>query len=272
MLESAGGAAGMVSNLDSASSSSIEAGRLIAIGDVHGCAHALDAVLEAIRPRWSDRIIFLGDLIDQGRDSRDVFERVITLKGHCNVNLIEGNHESMLLAARTSERALRYWENCGGAMTLDSYHFGATLSEIPERHWELLREAHDYVETAEFIFTHANYQSDAPLSEQPEHELRWALFDPATARPHVSGKTVVLGHTEQANSEVLDLGFAVCLDTACWRHGWLTAMEFPSRRVWQASRWGMLREPGESTHRQRLPALKRPGALTGTALAQPSAR
>ncbi len=55
-------------------------GRLIAIGDVHGCVHALDKVLEAIEPAADDRVVFLGDLIDQGKESREVLERIIRLK------------------------------------------------------------------------------------------------------------------------------------------------------------------------------------------------
>ena len=54
--------------------------RLIAIGDVHGCVHALDAVLESIDPTSDDRIVFLGDMIDQGKESREVLERIIALK------------------------------------------------------------------------------------------------------------------------------------------------------------------------------------------------
>ncbi len=74
-------------------------------------------------------------------------------------------------------------------------------------------------------------------------------------RPHFSGKPVFVGHTEQRNSEILDLGFAACIDTACWRHGWLTALEVHTRQAWQASRWGLLRDPDESTHRGLLPNL-----------------
>ena len=76
-------------------------------------------------------------------------------------------------------------------------------------------------------------------------------------RPHCSGKPVTVGHTEQADCEIADLGFAACIDTACWQHGWLTAMEMRTRQVWQASRWGQLRDQDEPTHRGRLPQLVR---------------
>lgn len=229
------------------------AGRLIAIGDVHGCVHALDAVLEAILPRRQDTLVFLGDLVDQGRDTREVLERIRVLPASCNVVLIEGNHEEMMLAARESESALRYWEVVGGYATINSYRYAGKLSDIPPEHWRLVESCQPYFETDEFIFTHAGYLPDVPMSEQPEHQLRWALLDPAEVRPHFSGKRVFVGHTEQRNSEVLDLGFLCCLDTACYKHGWLSAMDAHTGQLWQASRFGMLREQDEASHRGKVP-------------------
>ena len=246
----------------------MDSGRLIAIGDVHGCCHALDTVLEALAPTPNDRIIFLGDLVDQGRESCEVLKRIIRLQQECRVALVQGNHEEMMFAARESEPALRYWERCGGVDTLNSYRFGAKLSEVPPEHWALLESCVPYVETDEFIFTHANYLADLPMAEQPEYTLRWALFDPPKQHPHCSGKTVVVGHTEQKNAEILDLGFALCIDTACWRYGWLTAIDVLSRDVWQASRWGILRDADETSHRHRLKELLKPAPLeTATEIA-----
>ncbi len=236
-------------------------GRLIAIGDVHGCVHALDAVLQAIAPTSYDRLIFLGDMIDQGKESREVLERIVALKRDCDVVLIQGNHEEMMYAAREDEKALRYWENCGGVATVNSYRFGGTLADIPAEHWALLDTCVPFYETDKFIFTHANYLSDLAMAEQPEYTLRWELFDATKERPHFSGKGVVVGHTEQKDAEILDLGFAMCIDTVCWKYGWLTAIDISSREVWQASRWGMLRDADEASHSHRLKVLLRPSAV-----------
>ena len=118
-----------------------------------------------------------------------------------------------------------------------------------------------YYETDEFILTHANYVADLPMAEQPEYTLRWELFDAAKERPHISGKTVVVGHTEQKNAEILDLGFAMCIDTTCCKYGWLTALDVSSQEVWQANRWGMLRDSDETSHRHRLKELLQPAAM-----------
>ena len=184
------------------------AARLIAIGDVHGCVHALDALLTAIAPTEADRLVFLGDLIDQGRDSAAVLDRLIELQQQCRVVLIQGNHEEMLFAARDGEKALRYWEECGGVSTLNSYRFGASLGEIPTSHWSLLASCQPYYEAEDWILTHANYAPDLPMDRQDSYQLRWGLFEPEEMRPHESGKTVVVGHTEQKNSEILELGVA----------------------------------------------------------------
>lgn len=219
--------------------------RIIAIGDIHGCVHALDALLEAIAPGEGDLLVVLGDFVDQGYETRYVIDTLIGLQNTCSLVCLKGNHEEMLLAARTSEAALRYWEMCGGVQTLNSYRFGSTLDEIPQDHWEFVAGCRDFYETANHIFVHANFDPTASLTEQKAHTLRWELLDPMVAQCHCSGKTVVVGHTEQKDGEILDLGCIKCIDTVCWRYGWLTALEVNSNRLWQASRFGMLRESNE---------------------------
>ena len=100
------------------------------------------------------------------------------------------------------------------------------------------------------------------MDEQPEYALRWELFDRTKEQPHNSGKPVVVGHTEQRNAEILDLGFATCIDTVCHKYGWLTAIDVVSRDVWQASRWGILRETAETSHRLQLRELLQPAAVS----------
>ena len=129
------------------------------------------------------------------------------------------------------------------------------LADVPDSHWDLLASGRPYHETDDNIFAHANYQPDAAMRDLQPYELRWALFEPSEQRPHASGKPVIVGHTEQRDGEVLDLGFAACIDTACWRYGWLTAIDPATGQVWQASRWGVMRESGEATHRAELTEL-----------------
>ena len=220
-------------------------GRLIAIGDIHGCIHALDALLYAIQPRQEDTLVVLGDFVDQGPDPRDVIDRLIDLQGDCKLECLLGNHEEMLLAALQGGTARRYWEEAGGMSTVYSYRFGGSIEDIPPEHLRFIRACRDFYETSDFIFVHANLDPDLPMALQPSIQLRWAVLDPHLARGHASEKTVVVGHTEQADGEILDLGFIKCIDTACWRYGWLTALELRSGQIWQSSRFGALRHRGD---------------------------
>ncbi len=227
--------------------------RIVAIGDIHGCVHALEALLDVLDLRAGDTLVCLGDVIDQGRESRDVLDLLIHLGSRCRLVTIRGNHEEMLLAALESERAKESWLMCGGVSTLNSYRFGADIDVIPPAHLDFIAGTQDYFETDNYLFTHANYLPDAPPQEWPAYVLRWSLLEEPPPGPHFSGKPVVVGHTEQRDGEVLDLGYVKCIDTACYNYGWLTALDLPSGEIRQASRWGALRESPHEPKPQQLP-------------------
>ena len=65
--------------------------RTIAIGDIHGCSAALAALIQAIQPMWLDTLVFLGDYIDRGPDSRGVLDQVIALERQCIVVPLMGS-------------------------------------------------------------------------------------------------------------------------------------------------------------------------------------
>ena len=226
------------------------AGRTIAIGDIHGCARALAALLDAIGPVQEDTLVPLGDFIDCGSDSREVLDQLIALSRSCRLVPILGNHEEMLLAAELSRSALKEWLFCGGKQTLASYDAGVGTADladlqlrriIPEEHWRFIAQCHPFHETPTHIFTHAGYLPDEPMEQQPGKVLRWEAVNPKTVRPHRSGKVVVVGHTAQRGGEILDLGFLKCIDTACEPGQWLTALDLGAGRVWQANKRGALR-------------------------------
>jgi serine/threonine protein phosphatase 1 len=223
-------------------------GRTIAIGDIHGCSRALRALLDAIGPGPDDLLVFLGDYIDRGPDSRGVLDTVIDLRERCTVVPLLGNHEEMLLAALEGQSELRYWLRFGGMEALASYGYGGGLGItpgglrgfIPAEHLRFVRECRDYIETVGHIFVHAYYEPYRPLHEQRWGGLRWASLPPIPAR-HCSGKVAVVGHTPQKSGEILDLGFLKCIDTFCHGGGWLTALEVETGQVWQADAQGRLR-------------------------------
>ena len=63
----------------------LNAERIIAIGDIHGCAAALEGLLEMIEPTSQDLIVTLGDYVDRGPQSKQVIDRLIRLQGECQL-------------------------------------------------------------------------------------------------------------------------------------------------------------------------------------------
>lgn len=212
--------------------------RTIAIGDVHGCSAALNALLEAISPRPDDVIVTLGDYVNRGPDSRGVLDRLIALERECTLVPILGNHDEVLLAALAAEpRALSDLIDMGGRSTLASYGAGriteADLARIPPEHRAFLKRCRDYYETDTHIFVHAQYDPESPMDEQSSLWLRWESLRDGIPDPHVSGKRAIVGHSSQKSGEILDVGHLVCIDTFCYGGGWLTALDVDTGETWQ---------------------------------------
>ncbi len=220
--------------------------RTIAIGDVHGCSRALDALLTAIAPRSTDLIVTLGDYVNRGPDSRGVIDRLIALEGRCTLVPLLGNHDQTFLAALNGDRrGLSNLLDMGGSVTLASYGAGrvteADLARVPSEHVAFLRRCRPFYETDAHIFVHAQYVPDLPMDEQSALWLRWESLRNGSPGPHVSGKKAIVGHSSQKGGEILDLGHLICIDTYCYGGGWLTALEVHTDEVWQANRLGELR-------------------------------
>ncbi|MFO0956971.1 MAG: metallophosphoesterase family protein [Isosphaeraceae bacterium] len=213
-------------------------GRTIAIGDIHGCAMALEALIAAIRPQPHDTIVTLGDYINRGPDSRCVLDQLINLERRCRVVPILGNHDQMLLDVHSGKYPIYWLLDIGGVATLNSYRAGQDPSLIPDEHYAFLESCRDYHENETHIFAHANYYPDLPMSEQHVGILRWESLRAMTPGPHESGKVAILGHTSQKGGEILDLGHLVCIDTFCHGGGWLTALDPATGEVWQTNRRG----------------------------------
>ncbi|HEY4233237.1 MAG TPA: metallophosphoesterase family protein [Lacipirellulaceae bacterium] len=216
--------------------------RVIAIGDIHGCAVALRAMLDLIKPQPDDTIVTLGDCVDRGPDSCGVIEQLLDLREHCRLVPLLGNHEEMMLAHLGGRPQPDNWLLCGGDATVQSYSQSADDSFVPNDHVEYIRSWGDFFETDTHFFVHGAYHPEQPLSSQKWSLWRWHSLRDMLPAAHVSGKTAIVGHTSQKSGEVLDYGYLICIDTYCYGGGWLTALNAANGQIWQVNREGKLRD------------------------------
>jgi serine/threonine protein phosphatase 1 len=212
--------------------------RILAIGDIHGCASALDTLLAAVAPAAGDTVVTLGDYVDRGLNSPGVLDRLLALGQDLHLVALRGNHDQMMLNARHDPQAFSEWREVGGAATLRAY---GDLDAVPPAHWRFLEtQCVDSWECETHFFVHAGVYADVPLWEQPKYVLYWQRFE--RVRPHESGKVMVCGHTSQKSGLPRNLGFAVCLDTYAYGGGWLSCLDIGSGQVWQADHNGHVRQ------------------------------
>lgn len=159
--------------------------RTFAIGDIHGCLSALETLLDLLELRPDDRLVFLGDYVDRGPDSRGVIELLMRLSQNPTHCFVRGNHDQWMLDSRFEKDWVSGWGMVGGLETLDSYT-ARDLDEVPEAHFQWLEQTPLFFETETEIFVHG-----AIGQKSPEHTSEtWLLWrrigDMKT--PHPSGK------------------------------------------------------------------------------------
>jgi serine/threonine protein phosphatase 1 len=141
--------------------------RLFAVGDIHGCATALEAILVAIDLHPGDKLVALGDYINKGTETKQVLDRLIQLYDHGLVVPLLGNHELKLLTAGKLKQT-----RVGDIVLLDAYTLksyepsasAADLSVIPDHHWRFVQEhCLNWVMADDYIFTHATLEPNKSL-------------------------------------------------------------------------------------------------------------
>ncbi|KQM24635.1 MULTISPECIES: metallophosphoesterase family protein [unclassified Sphingomonas] len=218
-------------------------GRIVyAIGDIHGRLDCLEDLLARIGadPERGDRrvtLVFLGDLIDRGPDSRGVVERVMALCAASeDVHCLCGNHEELLLeAAAGSRQALGIFNRAGGRETVLSYGVDdATyeredlkgvqrliLDHVPAAHLDFLRTLPDRIVIDDYVLVHAGIRPGVALDDQKSSDLRW-IRAPFLDHHGRHERFVVHGHTVTEEPDVRSNRIGI--DTGAYRTGRLTAL------------------------------------------------
>lgn len=192
------------------------------IGDVHG---VLGPVVHAVERAQAvaDSIVFLGDYVNRGSQSRQVLDFLIDLKGTLlgRVHFLSGHHDIAFLNAVASD-GLDIFLRMGGAATLRSYPRAnergdrLTLQErVPASHIAFLRDLVPSFTAQDLI----------------------AMHDQADAPPTNAGQFGVFGHRLQVSTEPSVTDAFALIDTGCGTlpDGRLTCFQWPSRRWFQTT-------------------------------------
>lgn len=208
-------------------------GRIIAIGDIHGCHQEFADLLAAVEFRPEDRLVLLGDLVNRGPDSC----RVIDLAREHGAVALLGNHELRLLNfRRTKDR--------------DTLKAGDedTLARLRPEDWSYLEAMPLTHEVPELntVFVHGGFLPGEPWQKQSAAVVTRIQVIDAEGRPRKRADApdalpwadlwngppfVVYGHTPRP--EIYKLKWSVGIDTACAMGGHLTAFILPERRFVQ---------------------------------------
>ncbi|MGA2333356.1 MAG: metallophosphoesterase family protein [Syntrophales bacterium] len=213
-------------------------GKIFAIGDIHGCISQLDKLVAQLHiDAGEDSLVFVGDYIDRGHDSKGVIDAILNIRKDIrNVVCLSGNHEDMFLNYCLDRRDEDLYMSNGGMYTLTSYGFSREGTEeliLPESHKEFFNSLRTYYETDDYIFVHAGLRPGIPLVHQDREDLLWIRFEFINS-PYDFGKTVVYGHTPiSLNKPLIDKN-KICIDTGAVYGGKLTCIELPEMKIYQA--------------------------------------
>ena len=218
-----------------------------AFGDIHGRADLLERLFDKIEadiaehaPNQTVVLIFLGDYIDRGFQSRDVIDFLLSdrvTKFQCIY--LKGNHEEALLKFMSDPSFGPRWAGYGGLETLTSYGVkpprirtvgeewteacDALNEAMPPAHRRFFTTLEVSAELGDYVFVHAGLRPGKPLEQQVEQDALW-IRDDFLNDDTSFGSIVVHGHTpiSAPHRDFRRIG----IDTGAYLSGKLTAACF----------------------------------------------
>lgn len=208
------------------------------IADIHGNFLGLQDVLKQCKfKRNSDNLINLGDVCDGGNRTKDVIDKLLTIKHHI---LCASNHDTWALKWMKTGDEPAIWWNQGGQRTAESYNFD--YESVPQAHIDFLENAVSYyIDTKNRIFVHGGFNPDTPIETQDIEFLTWdrtLLCDYAPNHIIKNYAHVFVGHTSTQFFNTLEpvtFHNLTCVDTGAGWNGRLTIMNVDGiSQFWQS--------------------------------------
>ncbi len=224
----------------SQSSQKPQKGAIFVIGDVHGCADELRELIKKLPLDKDSTLLFLGDYVDRGPDSKAVIDMVLDISTLYKVIALKGNHEWLFeqyLKNPADPLASSNFILNGGSATLASYSDDGINYVIPESHKKFLAGLLLCHKTDEYFFVHAGvppgFDFDAEIDAKTAHQLLWIRSAFLENKVHWS-RVIVHGHTPVKEPEVLP--HRINLDTGCVFGRKLTAMNMSTGEIYSVKR------------------------------------
>jgi serine/threonine protein phosphatase 1 len=216
--------------------------RVYAIGDIHGRADLLEALLTqidadcALYPSSRPIVVFLGDYIDRGPGSSEVLDLLLACGRTRETVFLSGNHETFVHRFLSEPAILDEWRLCGGLETLMSYGLKPSINpgaaeqtrlaeelarSIPQRHLEFLNRLDLSFSCGDFLFVHAGIRPGVAIRRQREEDLLW-IRDEFLFCEEPFEKFVVHGHTPVPAPDIRSN--RVNIDTGAFATGRLTCI------------------------------------------------
>ncbi|MFO7882450.1 MAG: metallophosphoesterase family protein [Kosmotogaceae bacterium] len=201
------------------------------IGDIHGCLKSLKKLMKKLPVKKEDELIFVGDYIDRGSDSKGVVDFLVELSNKYKCIFLRGNHEQMLLDYLDDKKLGRIWYLNGMDATLKSY---GDINSIPKDHLDFFRSTEFYYLTGDYLIVHAGLVPGKPLEEQDKMELIWIREEFIYCNKPLNSKIIVFGHTPFLDGPYFDKT-KIGIDTGCVYGGKLTAIRLEDREYFQVN-------------------------------------
>lgn len=168
--------------------------RTIIMGDIHGCFQEMTELMEKVGfDKEADTFISLGDLMDRGEESYEVFDFFRHLKQEMKerCTIVRGNHEQMMMDSAEDPSAVARWNRNGAGETVKS--FAKYGSHVYQYAGWFRENTVLYYEEDDFRCVHAGLIKEE-LSENVLRDLIWDRT--RISNNDYQGKLTIIGHTE----------------------------------------------------------------------------
>ena len=221
---------------------------LFAIGDIHGCLSELTSLHKKILNYdkfnvKNDLIIYLGDYIDRGKNSKEVINQILKLEDNkIRIKKLKGNHEELMIDFLFNKtNNIKSWLNFGADQTFRSYNIEIVefikdgfeedvidnlrktmIKQMEESHINFFKNLELSYSSENYLFVHAGIDPHKKLSEQSEKDFLWSRSEKFFSKDFKSEKIIVHGHTPEEN--IINYPFRINVDSGCYFSGKLSSV------------------------------------------------